>query len=38
MRRKRAVKAIDGKIFSKTASMVHKRNLLSYPMRGGIRL
>lgn len=39
MFRKRANKRRDGHIFSRTASMVHKKNLMdSLPMRGGIRL
>lgn len=39
MRRKRANKYRDPHIFSRTASMVHKKNLLDLmPMRGGIRL
>lgn len=36
--RKRANPRKDKKIFSHTASMVHKKNLISGPMRGGIRL
>lgn len=38
MFRKRASKRRDPHIFSKTASMVHKKNLPSGPSRGGIRL
>lgn len=39
MRRKRASRRRDPHIFSRTAGMVHKKNLLdTMPMRGGIRL
>lgn len=37
-KRYRAKKRIDKKIFSRTASMVHKKNLQAMPMRGGIRI
>lgn len=38
MFRKRASKHKDKRIFSHTASMVHKKNLQAGPMRGGIRI
>lgn len=38
MFRKRANPRKDKRIFSKSASMVHKKNLDNGPMRGGIRL
>ena len=38
MRRRRAVPHKDKRIFSRSASMVHKKNVLAGPMRGGIRL
>lgn len=38
MNRFKAKPRKDKRIFSKTASMVHKKNLVSGPMRGGIRL
>ena len=38
MFRKRANKRRDKHIFTHTASMVHKKNLATGPMRGGIRL
>lgn len=38
MMRKRANPRKDKKIFSRSASMVHKKNLNNGPMRGGIRL
>jgi hypothetical protein len=38
MFRKRANKYKDKRIFSRTASMVHKKNLSAGPMRGGIRI
>jgi len=38
MLRKRANKRYDRKVFSSTASLVHKKNLMLNPMRGGIRL
>lgn len=38
MFRKKANKFRDKKIFSHTASMVHKKNLAAGPMRGGIRI
>nr|WAE43290.1 MAG: DNA binding protein [Microviridae sp.] len=38
MFRKRANPRKDKRIFSKSASMVHKKNLMNGPMRGGIRL
>lgn len=38
MRRKRLTKRKSRRLFTKTASRVHKRNLGHVPMRGGIRL
>lgn len=38
MFRKRAVPGKDKRIFSKTASKVHKKNLSTGSYRGGIRL
>lgn len=36
--RKRANKRSDKRRFSRTAAKVHKRNISTRPMRGGIRL
>ena len=38
MRRKRANKRYDKRVFSSTAAKVHGKNLMGSPMRGGIRL
>lgn len=38
MRRYRANPRKDRRIFSRSASLVHKRNLNVVPMRGGIRI
>lgn len=37
MKRKRLSRRHSRKLFSKTARRVHKRNVHSHPMRGGIR-
>lgn len=37
-KRNRVSKRYSRRLFSKTAKRVHKRNLASHPMRGGIRL
>ena len=37
-RRNRMGKKKSRKVFTKTAKRVHKKNLYSNPMRGGIRL
>ena len=38
MKRKRVTKRKSKKLFRKTASRVHPRNVVNAPMRGGIRL
>lgn len=38
MKRKRANKRYDRRVFSATAGRVHRKNIQSSPMRGGIRL
>lgn len=38
MNRRKMSRKGSRKLFSKTASRTHKRNLSSNPMRGGIRL
>lgn len=38
MRRRRAIKHIDRRIFSHTARKVHRKNLIPNPMRGGFRI
>ena len=38
MKRKRMSKRSSKRLFSKTGSFVHVKNLLGSPMRGGIRL
>lgn len=38
MRRKRANKRYDRKLFSRTASRTNSRNVSASPMRGGYRL
>lgn len=38
MRRRRANRKYDKKVFSATASHVNKKNLMSNPNRGGYRL
>lgn len=38
MRRKRASRRYDRKVFSSTAARVHPKNLKLSPMRGGYRI
>lgn len=38
MRRRRAKRGLDKRIFSKTASNTNRKNLMASPMRGGFRL
>jgi hypothetical protein len=38
MRRKKLSSGYSGKLFTKTAQYINKKNLSARPMRGGIRL
>lgn len=38
MKRKKMKKSVSKRVFSKTASHTHKKNVRTAPMRGGIRL